>query len=363
MSRDERPTAYFTTLFEKFPLDLGLTVALALLTGVAVFAPGVSGTPLRLVLGIPFLVFLPGYALVSALFPRSQYALSESSLDETDSVRGGGSIDGFERFSLSVGTSVAVNSMIGFGLDFTPWGIRMTPILVSICAFTVVAAVVAAVRRLRTPPAERFSVPLGHWAARGRRDLFGPGSRAETLVNVALAVSLLLSVASVAYAIGLPHQQDSFTQFYILGQNESDSPGAEEYPDTITVGGHESLYVGIENQERQRVNYTVVVLLQSSPNNSSDVHTVERLDRFRASLGPNQTKLVEHSVSPTTRGDRLRLTYLLYRGSPPADPSLSSAYRSAYIWVNVTGEERPTAKRLDGPVRPHDGRMVTIPRG
>jgi hypothetical protein len=42
-------------------------------------------------------------------------------------------------------------------------------------------------------------------------------------------------------------------------------------------------------------------------------------------------------------GERLRLTYLLYRGAPPQTPTTDNAYRELHLWVNVTQEGSTTA--------------------
>ena len=51
----------------RFPADLTATVVLTLLTIIVVLAPIIRDTPLRVVLGLPFVLFLPGYAFVAEL--------------------------------------------------------------------------------------------------------------------------------------------------------------------------------------------------------------------------------------------------------------------------------------------------------
>jgi uncharacterized membrane protein len=41
-------------------------------------------------------------------------------------------------------------------------------------------------------------------------------------------------------------------------------------------------------------------------------------------------------VTPELTGDRMRLTYMLYRGAPPATPTTDNAYRELHLWVNVS---------------------------
>jgi uncharacterized membrane protein len=60
------------------------------------------------------MLFLPGYALIATLFPRK------------------GDLDGIERIALSFGLSIAITPLLGLGLNYTPFGIRLTPILIVI---------------------------------------------------------------------------------------------------------------------------------------------------------------------------------------------------------------------------------------
>jgi len=72
----------------------------------------------RWVLGSVFVLFLPGYVTVEALFPK------------------GRDLDGIERFALSVGLNLALVPLVGLLLNYTPWGIRLTPIVISLTILT-----------------------------------------------------------------------------------------------------------------------------------------------------------------------------------------------------------------------------------
>ncbi len=84
---------------------------------------------LRYALGGIFILFLPGAMLVTALYPR------------------GGELDELERFALSVGLSLAIVPLVGLALNYTPWGITLTPIMVSLALFAEIMGVVAFVRK------------------------------------------------------------------------------------------------------------------------------------------------------------------------------------------------------------------------
>ena len=53
------------------PADLAAVLALVLLTNAAVLAPLIRETPLRIPLGLAFVLFVPGYAFIAALFPEA----------------------------------------------------------------------------------------------------------------------------------------------------------------------------------------------------------------------------------------------------------------------------------------------------
>jgi len=86
---------------------------------------------MRYVLGSIFLLYFPGSMLIEALYPRK------------------GDLESLERLALSIGLSLAVVPLIGLFLNYTPWGIRLTPIVISLVAFTENMAVLALVRKYR----------------------------------------------------------------------------------------------------------------------------------------------------------------------------------------------------------------------
>ena len=53
--------------------------------------------------------------------------------------------------------------LLGLALNYTPFGIRLVPVLVVLSAFTVLLAVIAGVRRQGLPDGERFVVVVDGW--------------------------------------------------------------------------------------------------------------------------------------------------------------------------------------------------------
>ncbi len=116
-----------------YSLWLWTTASLALATVAVVAATEGRGgplMPLRYVLGTVFVLFLPGYSLVEALYPR------------------GDELSPLERLALSIGLSLALVPLVGLLLNYTPFGIRLYPVLASLSALTLCLAFIGARRKL-----------------------------------------------------------------------------------------------------------------------------------------------------------------------------------------------------------------------
>jgi hypothetical protein len=123
-----------------------LTIALAIATAAAAFTIPEDAYPLvyaRYVLGTIFIIWLPGYAFTKALFPQHPpFAKGIAHTLETSEKN----IDAIERAALSIGMSLALVPIAGLMLNYTPWGIRLTPIVLSLLALTTIFATAAIIR-------------------------------------------------------------------------------------------------------------------------------------------------------------------------------------------------------------------------
>jgi uncharacterized membrane protein len=329
----------------RLPADLTALLGWVIFVNLAVFLPVVRETPLRVVLGLPFVLFIPGYALIAALFPEAGESPTESESEQaTAATDGSGTIsdrgiDGIERVALSFGLSIAVVPLIGLVLNFTPWGIRLVPIMVAVSGFTVGMTALAASRRWALPPEDQFSVPYRAWVNSVRTELFEPTSRTDSVLNVILVLSVLLAVGSVGYAVAVPKEGESFSEFYLLMEDDSGELVADGYPTDFQRGEPQELVVGVGNQEHETVDYTVVAEIQRVDivDNETRIQETTELRRFQTTVQNNETWQRQHTVAPRMTGERLRLQYLLYRGDPGQQLNRSDAYRELHLWVNVTG--------------------------
>jgi hypothetical protein len=114
-------------------LGLYASLAISILTILAIYTvpPQLPLVAIRWVLGSVFVLFIPGYVTVEALFPKSR------------------ELDGIERVALSVGLSLALVPLVGLLLNYTPWGIRLTPILISLTILTVALCLAGLLRKFQ----------------------------------------------------------------------------------------------------------------------------------------------------------------------------------------------------------------------
>lgn len=124
-----------------------ITISLAVSTATSVFVIPATDYPLvylRSGLGIIFVLFLPGYVLVKLLFPTKlpkRLTFSNKITKVVDE----SNIDSIERIALSIGMSVVLAPLVSLILNYTPWGIKQTPITLSLLGLTVLLATAALV--------------------------------------------------------------------------------------------------------------------------------------------------------------------------------------------------------------------------
>jgi uncharacterized membrane protein len=109
-----------------------VTIDAAAIAAAMVFAISENFYPwvyLRNVFGIIFVLFLPGYAFNKALFPVNISAKTPS-----------GDFETIERFALSIGMSIALVSIVGLVLYYSPFGLNLTAVVLSLFGFTLIFA-------------------------------------------------------------------------------------------------------------------------------------------------------------------------------------------------------------------------------
>ena len=259
--------------------------------------------PLRVVIGLPFLLFFPGYVLIAFLFPEK------------------GSLEAIERMALSFGLSIAISPLIGLGLNYTPFGIRLEPILASITLFDLTFCYLTYWRRNRIEDPYLPFDPL-----KLKRDLltsYKKESKIDRTLSIVLVLAILSSIIALAYVVVVPKEGESFTEFYILG------PGgkASGYPHDLTVDQGASVFVGIANHEHRQVHYYVQVWIVNATfiNNQTQIHHMYYYDQFEVTLNHTNVNMDEkwekqwesnYSFSIPIQGN-YKLWFFLFEDSVP----------------------------------------------
>jgi hypothetical protein len=136
-------TAFLAPKFAWFWITIALSIAA--LFSVALIPEGAYPIAyVRNVLGLIFILFLPGYACVQALFPNKLFF---------DTV--GQELEKIIRIALSIGLSLALVPMVGLILYYTPFGINLTPITLSLLGLTAGLATVGVLRERKADLSEK----------------------------------------------------------------------------------------------------------------------------------------------------------------------------------------------------------------
>jgi len=285
--------------------------------------------PFRIVLGVMFLIFFPGYALLAVLFPKKD------------------SLQYLERVVLSLVLSFAIVSLVALMLNYTPWGIRLVPILIAITIFNVAGSISALFRRRRLPWNERFEIrpsirvqqrienfvtvllnfpssistlikqrrlpkfEMRHWL---RIPQWNRGTF-NRLLSIILLLSILGTTITLVYVVASPKAEESFTDFYILGSGGM----AQDYPEELVLGTPVEVTLGIVNHEHQSANYSIEVRI--------DGEKVQEIASISLADEEKWQKAV--ALVPTKVGNTQKVEFLLYNGEE------TKPYLSLHLWVDV----------------------------
>jgi uncharacterized membrane protein len=288
-------------------LDLALVILFTLLCIPFVLIPPLNEiSPIRIILGLPLVLFLPGYSLIATLFPRKD------------------DLDAIERIALSFGLSIAITPLLGLALNYTAFGIRLAPILIVLSVFTISLAIGAHVRRSMIPEADRFVVEFGAFFNSMKESFMTKDTKIDRILSVVLIISIVLAISITAYVIITPKEGEKFTEFYVLG------PGgmAEEYPTNLTVGEEGELIIGVVNHEYAAVTYQLELKLNGKV-----------IDQKSIVLTHNETWENPFTFKPKKAGEDQKLEFLLYKNpfnkSVYGEEDEEEKYRALHLWVDV----------------------------
>jgi uncharacterized membrane protein len=317
----------YSAFFEnEYPADFIIIVIWLVATIAAIFLPILSETLVWNVLALPAILFIPGYCLTVALFPRR------------------GDISPVERIVFSVGLSVAIFSLIGLVLYFTQGGIPFNTVVLSLIFFTLVLINISFIRRAFLPYDSRFKVSFTAIAGSIRKSIFRTESSwVDYLINMTLVLIILFAVITTVYVMSTPKAGERFSEFYILGENQT----ASNYPDWIIARQNYPIYIGVVNHEYRNMSYTVETWLVETEfdnmTNTSRIIAMDPNDHLSFTLADNSTMIIPYNLSVKKTGYD-RVEFLLFNESVPdlkvtGSDRINASYRDLHLRVTVEDVE------------------------
>ncbi len=286
---------------KKFPTDLKIATAWIVLTYIFIFAPVLNETFLRIIFAWAMILFFPGYVLIAFLFPEKN------------------DMDLIERIALSVGLSAAIAPVLGLILNFTPFGIRLIPIVIILSFFIVLFTILTYMRLKNIPEAERYNenFNFSYLSSKISGSVKFPEKAADKALFVLLLFSVAFCVFTFAYVLSVPKESEKFTEFYILNENGT----ANWYPINLTAGENFIINVNVVCHEREVTKYNLVVKW-----NESNEILYERFIWLQdnETFSENFAFTANDAVKNTTKMD-----FLLYKDDN------SEIYRRLHLWIDV----------------------------
>ena len=260
-----------------------------------------SQQAVRIALGLPFLLFGPGYAVLAAIYPR-----------RTD-------LAATERLALSLAFSLAVLSVVALGLSYSSFGLRWEPLVASVSLLVLAASALAVLLRHLVPPGERLDISV-----RLRPRAFA-ALRRRLLTARAIALAAATASLAVAFLALLPEKSTEgtpHTEFYLLG------PGgrAENLPNELTVGDTAVLTVGVANREGAAKTYGITV--------SIDGDQIE--ETAGVGVGPGQLWQRPIVLTPRRAGEDELVRFDLHMDGG------AGSYRTLYFRLDVLAPPAPS---------------------
>lgn len=316
---------------KNFPKDIALVLIWLAIAVLTIYVPVINESFLRIIFTVPVILFIPGYVLIAALFPNR---LSEKK-----------GIDGIERFALSVGLSIAVVPLIGLALNYTPFGIRLNPIVICLVIFTLIMVIITLIRRASLPKENQFYVPFEKVIPTVKNELFPKEQKkVEKILSIILVIAIVAAAVTTVFVIVFPKDGEKFTEFYILGAEKM----ADKYPSEFTAGSEQFVWVGVKNHEYRDVTYTMDVLFLNAEwdneNSTSKINKEMSYGRVEIPVA-DAGEYLEKYYFTMPDASYNRVEFLLYddknvpKESASAQEKMDAAYRDLHLWVTVAGQE------------------------
>jgi len=260
-------------------------------------------TAARIPLAVPLFIFAPGYAVITALFPRSETTAPLSTM---------------ERGVLAVVASVAVVPIVAF-VTTVIVGLGFDEVLVGIAAVTAVTGGIGIVRDSLNDAATHRSYSVS--------EPFDWGTITDGVTLLAITLVAVLLVASAAVAYTGSGEDELLTEFYLVDETGPTGDGAN------ADDGQFAYDLQIEHHGADPQRYTVVVSLRGTDTSTGDQAGTE-IERSSTVVAPDETASVTATVPESELEAGATVRFLLYTESAPSSPNPETAHRALEISID-----------------------------
>lgn len=248
---------------------------------------------LRIILGLPFALFLPGYLLMAVLFPKK---------DE---------LEGLARIALSIGLSIIIVPLIGLVLNFFSWGVKLLPMMLSLIFFDILLIFLSWYRRTKLPEDQRFALTLNidliKWSNK---------TKSTKVIRMALLITVFLFIVTSVIILSSPKIGRKSTEFYITSQDDVTAG----YPNQLQAGENGMVKAVIINNEQQKMRFRIEIWTDGDIIQTISPIYLENLEKWEKTVLFKAEK----------RNDTVKVDFLLFRDGKDIKP-----YRQLRLWVEI----------------------------
>ena len=250
---------------------------------------------LRAFLGFPVIILFPGYLFIGILYPRKD------------------SLSHINRLALSFGLSIILMVLLGLLLNYSPWGIGLHCLNLSVFIVILSLSAVTWYVRGRYHADDRYGIgiKLSGWSL---KHYFGSLSRAQLSLVILLACSVTGFAVFLGCTLAGPPQKQAFAEFSILGMENR----ASDYPLELRPGEGGVIMAEIVNHEHEAANYRVEVIVEGNKSYELSPITLEPGEKWHGEL--------EFTPEPVVKKQKIIFQLSKDTGQPEA---------VRYLWVNV----------------------------
>jgi uncharacterized membrane protein len=257
---------------------------------------------LRVPLSIALVLFVPGYCLTAAVFPRRA------------------DLTGVQRIGLSIALSIASMALLILLLDALPWRLQPWALILGGYALIGGLAMLALLRRWGLPADE--STGSIAWPRASRH---GPPVSQDRQGYWAMAILLFVVLVAGGMVVMLPPLDRFTTEFYAIGPDGH----IGGYAYQAATDGAVEVTLGVVNLESSMTRYRVEVWAGSESGAAHQLmQTTPTID-----LAPGASRELPVEWMMPIQGPARRVDVLLFRTSSPDGDA--QPYRELTFWIDV----------------------------